>query len=299
MLTLSGVASLADYQQVLTTITYSDTASSPTAGDRTINVVANDGIVNSQPAVATVTVAAGPAPNGYTITADHSLINAAEATSASFTFAGATVGDTYNYTVTSSGGGDAVTGSGTVSSATQQVTGINVSSLPDGTLTYSVTLTDAAGNTGIAATATATLDTDGADRLLDHGRPKHDRRQPGRRGQLHLRRRGSGRHLQLHRHQRRRQRLGDRQRHDFLGHPAGHRHQRLVAARRHPHLQRDADRRGRQRRRLRGGHGHAGPDRAGGLYDHRRPEPDQRQPGHGRRASPSPVRRSSPPTITP
>ena len=47
VLTLSGVASLADYQQVLTTITYSDTASSPTAGDRTINVVANDGVVNS------------------------------------------------------------------------------------------------------------------------------------------------------------------------------------------------------------------------------------------------------------
>ena len=36
---------------------------------------------------------------------------------------------------------------------------MNVSSLPDGTLTFSVTLTDAAGNTGTAATATATLDT--------------------------------------------------------------------------------------------------------------------------------------------
>ena len=51
-----------------------------------------------------------------------------------------------------------MTGSGTISSADQQVTGINVSSLPDGTLTYSVTLTDAAGNVGGAATATATLD---------------------------------------------------------------------------------------------------------------------------------------------
>ena len=92
-----------------------------------------------------MTVASGSAPDGYSITANDSLINAAEATSAGFTFAGATVGDTYNYTVTSSGGGTAVTGSGTVSSATQQVTGINVSTLPDGTLTYSVTLTDTAG----------------------------------------------------------------------------------------------------------------------------------------------------------
>ena len=52
-----------------------------------------------------------------------------------------------------------MTGSGTISSATQDVTGINVSSLPDGTLTYSVTLTDAAGKVGSATTATATLDT--------------------------------------------------------------------------------------------------------------------------------------------
>ena len=66
---------------------------------------------------------------------------------------------TYNYTVTSDGGSGSVQGSGTVLSSTQQVTGINVSSLPDGTLTYSVTLTDAAGNVGSATTAQAMLDT--------------------------------------------------------------------------------------------------------------------------------------------
>ena len=52
-----------------------------------------------------------------------------------------------------------MTGSGSVTSATQNITGINVSSLSNGTLTYSVTLTNAAGNTGTAATATATLAT--------------------------------------------------------------------------------------------------------------------------------------------
>ena len=68
----------------------------------------------------------------------------------------------------------------------------------------------------------------------------------------------------------------------YLGHPASHRHQRLVAARRHSHLQRHAYRRGRQHRRLRGGHGHARQDRADRLHDHRRSESDRRQPGYGR-----------------
>jgi hypothetical protein len=56
VLTLAGVASLADYQQVLQTIAYSDTATSPVTGDRMIQVVVNDGIVSSQPVVATITV---------------------------------------------------------------------------------------------------------------------------------------------------------------------------------------------------------------------------------------------------
>jgi cyclophilin family peptidyl-prolyl cis-trans isomerase len=156
VLTITGAANLADYQAVLKTVKYSNTASSPRTGNRTIEVVVNDGVTNSAPAIATVAVATAPA--GYSITAGDSLISASEATSTRFTFAGAQVGATYNYSVTSSGGGTAVTGSGTVSSATQQVTGINVSSLADGTLTYSVTLTDKSGNTGSAATATATLD---------------------------------------------------------------------------------------------------------------------------------------------
>ena len=50
------------------------------------------------------------------------------------------------------------TGSGSVASPTQDVTGINVSALPDGTLDFSVTLTNADGNTGNAATTSTTLD---------------------------------------------------------------------------------------------------------------------------------------------
>jgi hypothetical protein len=96
-------------------------------------------------------------PSGYTISPDLPTINSSQATSTGFTFADATTGTTYNFTVTSSGGGAAISGSGSVTSATQDITGINVSSLPSGTLTYSVTLTDSVGNTGPAATATALL----------------------------------------------------------------------------------------------------------------------------------------------
>ena len=45
-----------------------------------------------------------------------------------------------------------------VTSATQDVSNVNISSLPGGTLTYNVTLTDAEGNIGTAATATAAFE---------------------------------------------------------------------------------------------------------------------------------------------
>ncbi|WP_221417848.1 hypothetical protein, partial [Fulvivirga kasyanovii] len=52
-----------------------------------------------------------------------------------------------------------VTGSGTVASAAEQITGIDLSGLGDGTVTLSVTLTDAVGNTGSPATDTETKET--------------------------------------------------------------------------------------------------------------------------------------------
>ncbi|MBC6369222.1 putative Ig domain-containing protein, partial [Algoriphagus sp. AK58] len=95
------------------------------------------------------------APSGYTATIDQDLINTANQNSVSFTLAGAEVGSSYNYTFSSSGGGTYVTGSGTVVSSTQQVSGINLTGLPDGTITLSVTLTDPSSNTGTAATDTS------------------------------------------------------------------------------------------------------------------------------------------------
>ncbi|WP_268124473.1 Ig-like domain-containing protein [Roseivirga pacifica] len=98
------------------------------------------------------------APVGYTVTLADALIGGAEVSTSTFTFAGAELAATYNYTVSSSNGGTNVTGSGTIVTATDQITLADLSGLNDGTLTLSVTLTDASGNVGTVVTAQATID---------------------------------------------------------------------------------------------------------------------------------------------
>lgn len=93
-------------------------------------------------------------PSGYSVTIDQDTITLDNEMAVSFTFTGAEVGTTYQYTFSSNGGGTNVTGSGTITSATQQLAGIDLSGLNAGTITLSVSLTDASGNTGEAATAT-------------------------------------------------------------------------------------------------------------------------------------------------
>ena len=118
------------------------------------DIAGNAGIVETNTTIKDTT-----APSGYSISFDNDAMNGTEPSSISFTFAGAEVGATYNYTISSSGGGTNVVGSGTIAAATDQINGIDVSGLGDGTLTLSVTLTDSADNTGWAATDTATKDT--------------------------------------------------------------------------------------------------------------------------------------------
>jgi gliding motility-associated-like protein len=98
------------------------------------------------------------APTGFTITISDALIAASETATTKFTFAGAEVGATYNYTVSSNNGGTNVTGTGTIATATDQITINNLSGLNDGTLTLSVTLTDGSSNTSSAQTANSQLD---------------------------------------------------------------------------------------------------------------------------------------------
>jgi len=140
------------------------------SGDVTVEGNETVTLTLSNPVNATLSDAAGvltltnddfdsTAPSGYTVAFDDTVYGADETGSVSFTMASAEAGATLDYSITSSGGGTPVMGSVPNISASEQVTGIDVSGLNDGTLTVSVTLTDTASNTGSAQTDTATLDT--------------------------------------------------------------------------------------------------------------------------------------------
>jgi len=98
------------------------------------------------------------APSGYTVSIDPGYVNNANKSAFAFTFAGATAGTTYVYVITTSGGAGIATGNGTIATATDNILGINVTSVQDGTLTLSTYLIDPAGNNGANTTDTVTKD---------------------------------------------------------------------------------------------------------------------------------------------
>ena len=127
-------------------------------GMLTLSVALTDGAGNAGSAVTDTASKDAAAPSGYSAAFDQDSVTAANETAISFTFASAEIGASYQYTITSAGGGGSVTASGTLVTATDQVADIDVSALPDGTLTLSVTITDTGGNTGTAATDTVNKD---------------------------------------------------------------------------------------------------------------------------------------------
>ncbi|WP_288342537.1 Calx-beta domain-containing protein [uncultured Roseivirga sp.] len=128
-----------------------------------INVMASDSDFGGL-ADQTVTVTTNDdddltAPSGYSVTLNDALVGNAEVATTTFTFAGAEIGTTYNYMVNSDNGGTKIAGSGTIVTATDQITLADLSGLNDGTLTLSVTLTDASSNVGTVVTDDTVLDT--------------------------------------------------------------------------------------------------------------------------------------------
>ena len=92
----------------------------------------------------------------YTAAFTTSPITSANANAVSFAIAKAPTAASFTYAITSSGGAGTVSGSGTISGISHTVSGVDVSALPAGTLSLSVTVSTAAGGTGAAKTATAT-----------------------------------------------------------------------------------------------------------------------------------------------
>ncbi|MBU6953421.1 tandem-95 repeat protein [Hahella sp. HN01] len=152
--TVTGNGTIASASQQITSLDLSGLAD----GTLTLSVILTDTSGNAATAVTNTAALDTTTPSGHSVSFDDGAINATEAASQSFTFASAEVGATFSYSISSSGGGTNVTGSGSLTSATQQVTGVNVSGLSDGTLTLSVVVTDASGNAATAVTANATLD---------------------------------------------------------------------------------------------------------------------------------------------
>src|SRR5690606_23840625 len=108
-------------------------------------------ILNNVESTAAVLVDA-LAPSGYAVVIDQDPILTTNQEVVSFSFSGAEIGADFSYAFTSSGGGTPVTGSGTIASATDQVTGIDLIGLNPGDITLGVRLQDALGNTGEEAT---------------------------------------------------------------------------------------------------------------------------------------------------
>ncbi|MFC3031623.1 tandem-95 repeat protein, partial [Pseudoalteromonas fenneropenaei] len=94
------------------------------------------------------------APSGHSVDIDQTLINTSNESAFSFTFANAEVNSTFTYTVSDGVTSVSSSGSTSLTSATQQVTGIDVTNLNEGTLTLEVVVTDPAGNVASKVTDT-------------------------------------------------------------------------------------------------------------------------------------------------
>lgn len=104
------------------------------------------------------------APSGYSVDIDEQTVNQINKSNFTFTINAAEVNTIYNYTITSSGGTEKITGKGQIIGGNQnelktdfKITGVDISKLKDGDLTVKVTLTDLAGNVGNEVSDTAKI----------------------------------------------------------------------------------------------------------------------------------------------
>jgi hypothetical protein len=122
-------------------------------GTLTVSLTLTDSAGNAAAAVTATTSKS----TGYTVAFSSGLINNTNVTAGGLLLTGAPTGSSYNYSITSSGGGTPLSGSGTAGSSPFSISGLNLSGLNDGTLTVSLTTT-ANGYTAPAVSATVSKD---------------------------------------------------------------------------------------------------------------------------------------------
>ena len=126
-------------------------------GSHAFTARATDAAGNTGPASGALSVTIDTiAPTTPSVAFNDATIDQAKQSSVGFVLSGGESGTTYRWTLSSSGGGDPLTGTGALAGSGGTIGGIDVSSLFDGTLSLVVTLTDAAGNVSVGGTATAT-----------------------------------------------------------------------------------------------------------------------------------------------
>ncbi|MDQ2103605.1 Ig-like domain-containing protein [Azospirillum isscasi] len=137
-----------------------DLGATPLAdGTHAFTARATDAAGNTGPASGARSVVVDTvAPAAPSVAFSGGTIDRAGQASVGFVISGGETGAAYRWTLASSGGGSPLTGTGTLIGPSGTVGGLDVSGLANGTLSLSVTLTDAAGNPSAAGTATATKD---------------------------------------------------------------------------------------------------------------------------------------------
>jgi uncharacterized repeat protein (TIGR01451 family) len=165
-MTLTGVATIAQYKAALQLITYSSTAVDPAGPAKTISVVVNDGVDNSNTTVATINIAA------LKVVKTAGTPTVAAGTSNTLTDAGDTI--SYTFVVSNTGSValtnvvpvdqgtkfNGVNGTGTLSAFAPTTATIAVGASQTFTATYTMTAADIANGAGVtngvANTARAT-----------------------------------------------------------------------------------------------------------------------------------------------
>ncbi|MCU8085751.1 beta strand repeat-containing protein, partial [Shewanella sp. SM23] len=162
--TLSGV-SVSSGSSVAVTVNGISGTGSLTVGHAASDVIDDAGNALGAYSAGTAHSVDTDAPTISGVSFDQASVTLVNQSVISLTLASAEVGTTANYSITSSVG-TPVTGSIAVANASQQIVNIDVSGLADGTLTVSLTLTDAAGNVSSPA-VTDTISKDAAVPTVD------------------------------------------------------------------------------------------------------------------------------------